>query len=186
MATATGSYQEAVLEAEHPEIEILRFDTDADLLNSLLTNKCEAIGMDNHIFAYFDQVMEGVVALDARLFTAEMGFSFGKGYNVELREQFNDFLKKLKADGVYDEIVDRWIYNAHTSKMPEIAVPEVGNPIRIATNSGSPPLVTSAIAAAAMARTATSAMPPNRRSGSSRRHTSWRLTASTVRNPMRL
>lgn len=141
VATATGSYQEAVLEAEHPEIEVLRFDTDADLLNSLLTNKCEAIGMDNHIFAYFDQVMEGVVALDARLFTAEMGFSFGKGYNVELREQFNDFLKKLKADGIYDEIVDRWIYNAHTSKMPEIAVPEVGNPIRIATNSGSPPLV---------------------------------------------
>ena len=141
VATATGSYQEAVLEAEHPEIEILRFDTDADLFNSLLTNKCEAIGMDNHIFAYFDQVMEGVVALDARLFTAEMGVSFGKGYNVELREQFNDFLKKLKTDGIYDEIVDRWIYNAHTSKMPEITVPEAGNPIRIATNSGSPPLV---------------------------------------------
>ena len=141
VATATGSYQEAVLAAEYPQIEILRFDTDADLLNSLLTRKCEAIGMDHHIFSYFNQVMDGVVALDDRLFTADMGFCFGKGHNVELREQFNEFLKKLKQDGIYDEIVDRWINNAHTSKMPDIAVPEGNNPIRIATNSGSPPLV---------------------------------------------
>lgn len=141
VAVTTGSSQESVLAAKHPQIEILRFDTDADMLNSLLTGKCEAISFDHHIYAYFDQVMDGVAAMDEHLFSIGMGFCFGKGHNVELREQFNLFLKQLKADGIYDEIVDRWINNAHTSKMPHIPVPQEGDPIRIATNTGAPPLV---------------------------------------------
>lgn len=141
VSASTGSYQEAVLEAEHPEVNILRFDTDADLLTALLSNQCEAIAMDSHIFAYFNQVIDGVVSLDERLYTADMGFCFGKGMNTELREQFNVFLAKLKADGIYDEIIDRWINNAHSSQMPDIPVPTEGKPIRLATSSISPPLV---------------------------------------------
>ena len=141
VSCATGSYQEAVLEAEHPQIEILRFDSDADLFNALLSGRCNAIAMDFHIFTYFNQVMKDVVALEDTLFTAEMGFCFGKGKNTELREQFNEFLANLKADGTYDEIVDRWIFKAHTSQMPQIDVPSEGKPLRVATSSISPPMV---------------------------------------------
>ena len=141
VATTTGSSQESMLASEHPQIEILRFDTDADLLNALLTRKCEALAFDHHIFAYFKQVMDGIAAMDGKLFSVGMGFCFGKDYNVELREQFNAFLKQLREDGTYDEIVDRWINNAHTSVMPDIPVPEQGKPLRVGTNTGAPPLV---------------------------------------------
>lgn len=140
VAATTGSSQEAKLAAEHPQIEILRFDTDADLLNSLLAHQCEAITVDQHIFLYLNQLTNGAVAFEKPLFTVGLGFCFGKDYNVELREQFNEFLKHIKADGTYDQIVDRWIHNAHTARMPEIPVPQEGTPIRIATNSSAPPL----------------------------------------------
>ena len=141
VAATIGSSQEAKLSAEHPQIEILRFETDADLLNSLMAHQCEAITVDQHIFLYFNQLLDCAVAFDKPLFTVGLGFCFGKDYNVELREQFNQFLKHIKADGTYDQIVDRWINKAHTSRMPDIPQPQEGMPIRIATNSAAPPLV---------------------------------------------
>ena len=141
VAATTGSSQESVLASEHPQIEILRFDTDADLLNALLTGKCEAIAFDYHIYTYFKQVMDNVAAMEEKLFSVGVGACFGKGYNEELREQFNVFLRQIKEDGTYDQIVDRWIHNAHTAVMPDIPVPSDGKPLRIATNTGAPPLV---------------------------------------------
>ena len=141
VAATTGSSQESILAAEHPQIEILRFDTDADLLNALLTGKCEGLAFDHHIFAYFDQVMEGVAAMEEPLFSVGVGACFGKDYNIELRQQFNSFIRQLREDGTYDGIVDRWINNAHTSEMPDIPEIKEGTPLRVGTNTGAPPLV---------------------------------------------
>ena len=137
----TGCFQEALLEKEYPEVEVLRFDLDTDMLQALLAKRCDAIVMDNHIFLYHTQNLQGIKTLDSPLVTAEMGVCFGKGQNVELRQQFNEFLKKIKADGTYDEIFNRWMYHPNDAEMPEIQMPEDGEPIRIATNSTTPPLV---------------------------------------------
>ena len=141
VATTTGSSQEAMLAAEHPQIEILRFDTDADLLNALSTYKCEAATFDYHIYAYFNQITGGLTTLEKPLFRVGIGSCFAKGVNVELREQFNAFIQQLKDQGMYDQIVDRWINNAHTSTMPDIPVPVEGKPLRVGTHSSAPPLV---------------------------------------------
>ena len=45
----TGCFQEALLEKEYPEVEVLRFDFDTDMLQALLVKRCDAIVMDNHI-----------------------------------------------------------------------------------------------------------------------------------------
>ena len=73
VATTTGSSQEAMLAAEHPQIEILRFDTDADLLNALSTYKCEAATFDYHIYAYFNQITGGLTTLEKPLFRVGIG-----------------------------------------------------------------------------------------------------------------
>ena len=137
----TGCFQEALLEKEYPEVEVLRFDLDTDMLQALLAKRCDAIVMDNHIFLYHTQNLKGIKTLDSPLVTAEMGVCFGKGKHVELRQQFNEFLKKIKADGTYDEIFNRWMYHPNDAEMPEIQMPEDGEPIRVATNSTAPPLV---------------------------------------------
>ena len=141
VACTIGSSQEANLSANHPQIEILRFDTDADLLNALSTYKCEGATFDYHIYAYFNQIMGGLTTLEEPLFRVGIGASFGKGVNVELREQFNAFIQQLKDQGIYDQMIDRWINNAHTSTMPDIPVPVDGKPLRVGTHSSAPPLV---------------------------------------------
>ena len=137
----TGAFQEALLEKEYPEVEVLRFDLDTDMIQALFAKRCDALVMDNHIFLYHTQNLKGIKTLDSPLVTAEMGVCFGKGQHVELRQQFNEFLKKIKADGTYDEIYNRWMYHADEAEMPEIQMPEGGEPIRVATNSTAPPLV---------------------------------------------
>ena len=139
VGTLTGCFQEEYLEKEHPELKVMRIDMDADMVQALLAKRCEAIIMDEHIYLY--QKIKGVTLLEKPLITAEMGFCFGKGKNTELREQFNEYLKKIKEDGTYDEIYNRWMYHADEAEIPEIQIPEDNNPIRIATSSTAPPLV---------------------------------------------
>ena len=141
VGTLTGCFQEALLEKDYPEVEVLRYDLDTDLLQALLAKRCDAIVMDSHIFLFHTQKLSGLKVLDVPLVTAEMGFCFGKGQNVELRQQFNEFLREIKADGTYDEIYDRWMYHPDEAEMPEFPIPEGSVPIRVATNSTAPPLV---------------------------------------------
>lgn len=44
-----------------------------------------------------------------KLTTAQYGFAVNKGKNAELLKAFNDGLKKIKANGVYDKIVGQYI-----------------------------------------------------------------------------
>ena len=140
VALMTGAFYEATIEKDYPGVEVLRIDNPADIVQALATKRCEAVILDDYIFLYHSQNVKGLKALEKPLFTAEMGFCFGKGKNTELREAFNEFLKKIKADGTYDEIYDKWLYHANEAEMPDIVLDENAEPIRIATASVSPPL----------------------------------------------
>ena len=142
IAALTGCFQEVLIEKEYPELEVLRVDNHADALQALLAKRCEAIVMDDYLFIYHSQSVNGGLAtLPEPLVTLELGACFGKDKNVGLRKQFNAFLAQIKADGTYDEIYDRWINHGKEAKMPEITVDQTAEPIRIATFSSAPPLV---------------------------------------------
>ena len=141
-ATITGGFQEAYFEKVYPEIEVLRLETDTDMIQALLTKRCEAIIMDDYIFFYHLQNIKDIVQIGGKpLLTAGVGLCFGKGVNGELREQFNKFLVQIKANGIYDEMYNRWIHNTNKAEMPEIELPKSGKPIRVASNSAMPPMV---------------------------------------------
>lgn len=140
LGTLTGCFQEELLEKEYPEIEVLRIDNLSDLMQALATRRCECALIDDYSFWYYSSSMEDIITLDKPFTTAEMGVCFQKGKNQELRESFNEFLKKIKADGTYDDIYNRWMYHADEFEMPEIVLPKEGKPIRIVTNSTAPPM----------------------------------------------
>ena len=140
VAALTGCFQEAIIEKEYPEVEVLRIDNAADVVQALATKRCEAVVLDDYIFLYHSQTVKGLDYLEKPLVTATMGFCFGKNKNVELRLKFNEFLAKIKADGTYDDIYNRWMYHANEAEMPDIPLPQDAEPIRIATCSTSPPL----------------------------------------------
>ena len=59
------------------------------MIQALLTRRCDALVMDDYIFYYHKQGVKGIKELDKPLIVANVGVCFGKGVNVELREQFN-------------------------------------------------------------------------------------------------
>ena len=136
----TGSYHEGIIEKSYPEVEAMRIDYAADLAQALVAKQCEAAVFDDYVFLYHSQTVKGLTAMKDPLSVSDMGICFAKGKNVELRESFNEFLKKIKADGTYQEIYDKWLYHANDAEMPDIQLPEDNNPIRIATSSTSPPM----------------------------------------------
>lgn len=140
VAALTGCFQEAIIEKRYPDVEVLRIDNTADLIQALEAKRCEAVVLDDYIFLYHSQTVKGLDYLEKPLVTTTMGFCFEKNKNVQLRLKFNEFLAKIKADGTYDEIYDRWMFHANEAEMPDISLPQDAVPIRIATSSTSPPL----------------------------------------------
>lgn len=141
VGAATGGFQEAYVEKRYPEVEVLRIDSDTDMIQALLTRRCEAFVMDGYIYDFHAQGVPGITALPDPIMTLEIGMCFNKGQNVELREQFNEFLANIKADGTYDEICERWTKNSKTAELPKIDMPKRGKSIRVGVNSTMPPVV---------------------------------------------
>ena len=141
LAVMTGSFYESTIEKAYPDVEVIRIDNPADLFQALIAKRCEAIVMEDYIFLYQSQTIKGLTAMKEPVAVAGMGYCFAKGQNVELREKFNEFLTKIKADGTYQEIYDKWLYHPNEAEIPDFDLLEEGEPIRVATASVSPPLV---------------------------------------------
>ena len=141
VCTLVGCSQEEILEKQHPEVEVLRLESPADMVQALLSKQCEAFVLEDYMFSYYMHAIKGVVALEEPFSVTEMGVCVAKGKNTDLIEQFNAFFSQIKADGTYDDMYNRWIKNAHDAVMPDIPMPKEGKPLRVATNSVTPPLV---------------------------------------------
>ena len=64
-------------------------------------------------------------------------YGFGAIFNKEkeeLRESFNEFLKEIKADGTYDDMIERWIDTVDSPPMPDIPLKGTNGVLTFASN----------------------------------------------------
>lgn len=65
---------------------------------------------------------------------------FSKKDDGKLRGEFNAFLEKLRADGVYDDMVKRWVDTPDSPPMPEITLKNTKKKVlTFATSDSDPP-----------------------------------------------
>ena len=71
----------------------------------------------------------------------ELEFDYGVfSMNQNVIDQYNAFLRKIKEDGVYDEMVDRWFSGSvENIELPEIEIIGANTTLRVAINSAYPP-----------------------------------------------
>lgn len=114
-----GSLQDEYVTENFPDANIIRIDHSSDLAMSLQQGQCEAILLDNVTSSYLMKENDNFAFLDDSVTqnTFAVGFQYDKKF---LQEKFNQFLKEIKSNGLYEEIYDRWIVNSATSIMPEI------------------------------------------------------------------
>ncbi len=141
LAVPSSTVQDIYVEEHYPDIKLDRFDTEADMMLSLQQEKCDGAIMDDVICYALVRKTKGVTILpDSPVPPCQMGMVFGK-HNAELCNQFNAFIKQLKSTGELQQIMERWIKNFDTAEMPELNLPTEGEPIRVAMEPCTEPIV---------------------------------------------
>jgi len=134
-----GSADSPFAHEHYPKATILEFQSPPDVVLAVKAKKVDA--------ALFDAVpLQGVLreepslgAMQGNLYSFNVGAGFRKD-NVAMRTQFNQFLAETRKNGVYDDMVKRWIDQGNTT-MPHIELPSSGKPIVVGVSDGGMPFV---------------------------------------------
>lgn len=133
-----GSTHDAYISQRHPDIDIMRIETEADLLLALQGERCDAVLMDNVSFKTAQKRYKNMAILEEAVYTETSGVGFNYD-NTGLRDQFDSFLKEIQNNGLYDEIYERWITHTEIAKMPQLQLPKEGKALKIAITGTSMP-----------------------------------------------
>ncbi len=119
----SGTVHDAFVAQKYPKAKLFRYDGTADMILSLKTGKIDV--------AMFDAITAGLILkrnpdlglLTDNVFDMPLGVGFNKK-NAALRDEFNDFLREIRKNGVYDEMHKRWfIDDAEEAEMPLVPNP---------------------------------------------------------------
>lgn len=105
----TGSAQDINATKDFPEATLMRAEHPA-LISALKAHKCDCI-----LLPYI-QGMEvirqnpSLCFVNQKLYNAELGIAFNIN-NTELRDKFNEFLKTVKGNGLYDSLSQKYLLN---------------------------------------------------------------------------
>jgi polar amino acid transport system substrate-binding protein len=113
-----GSIHDVYANRDFPAARILQYQSVTDLLTALKAKKVDVAFADHVALKdIFDKNPElGLFA--ANLYTVPIAAAFNENKD-ELRERFNAFLAEIRNNGIYDDMVGRWMEKGETVQ-PEI------------------------------------------------------------------
>lgn len=137
----SGTVHDAFIAKKYPKATVRRFDLSADMILSLETGKIDV--------AMFDLAASNVILrnrpelglLSDDVLTMPLGVGFNKN-NPGLRDEFNAFLKAIKANGDYEEMHKRWFESdPEKAEMPDIKYQKGTKPLVAAVSVDDLPYV---------------------------------------------
>ncbi len=131
IAVFSGTVFDGFLTQHYPEAEVVRLNGSADLVLSIKQGRVDAALLDSITGRLILKNNPDLAILDDNILSLPLGVAFHKNRD-DLRERFNQFLQKIRANGVYDEMFRRWcIEDAEEAVMPEISLPKGGQQVQI-------------------------------------------------------
>ena len=90
-------------------VEVREFNTPADCFMELKAGGVDAVVNDRPVNDYYlhQSGTTGVKALAERLTSEDYGIAMAKG-SEDMQKKINDALQKLKENGEYDKIYQKW------------------------------------------------------------------------------
>jgi polar amino acid transport system substrate-binding protein len=107
VAVLLGSVHDTYMMKNYPAAQVMQYKNYPDMLLALREGKVDSGFISCETTREMQKTDKSLVILVDNLFTIPMGMGFNKE-NDALREQFNAFLKEIKSNGVYDDLVKRW------------------------------------------------------------------------------
>jgi polar amino acid transport system substrate-binding protein len=102
-----GTVHDAFVASKYPKATVSQYSSSSDMILSLKTDKIDAAMFDAITARILLKSNPDLGLLTDKIFDMPLGVGFNKN-NPELRNEFNSFLKKIRTNGVYDEMFNRW------------------------------------------------------------------------------
>ncbi len=143
VGVCNGTTEGAICEEVIPKAQRLYYNSYVDLLTAVESHKVDAIVGDDMTWIYYNVQTGGKIRiLDGFLKPYEFGYIFSKkARGKELRDQLNEFLGKLEAEGTLEEITHIWMdeSGARTLSVDYKSLPAKNGVVKVATTSTGPP-----------------------------------------------
>jgi polar amino acid transport system substrate-binding protein len=134
-----GSAHSTYANQHYPNATILEYKSAADVVLAVKTKKVDAALYDAEPLRIVLREEPSLASMSVNLFSFDVGAGFGKE-NTSLRDQFNRFLAEIRKNGVYADMVKRWMEQGDT-RMPQIESPKSGSVLRVAVSDIGLPFV---------------------------------------------
>jgi polar amino acid transport system substrate-binding protein len=128
-----GSVHDTYATKTFPNASILQYQSIPDLLVALNSDKVDVAILGDCILPGVINENPELGVLSWNIYTNDLAAGFNK-QNGQLRGQFNKFMSEIKENGVYGDMVKRWIKNGET-ETPELKVPDAGGELRVGISS---------------------------------------------------
>jgi polar amino acid transport system substrate-binding protein len=137
----TGTVFDTWVQKNYPKAVTVQFSSPADALLALSTKKVDTVLVDIINGRLALKSNPDLAILDTDFFNTPIGVGFRKEDDA-LRERFNAFLARIRQDGTYREMKERWIEgDPEKAMMPSIARPRGGEKVRLAVSVADMPYV---------------------------------------------
>ncbi|MBQ9264995.1 MAG: transporter substrate-binding domain-containing protein [Clostridia bacterium] len=134
----TGHSFDAMISARLPEATLTYYNNKADLINALTTGKIVSFAADEPVAKVQMQENDKLTYVPEYLDSFEFGYVFAKTEEgAKLRDQMNEYLRKIQTDGTLAEIDRRWFGLDDAAKtLPDYkSFPAPNGTLRLATEA---------------------------------------------------
>ncbi len=113
----TGGLYEVMIKERFPDADLYQYNNQPDMAVALSSGIIDAFTCPESSAKDFIKADPTLTYLKEVFTTIPYGFAFEKSEDKEyLRDQMNEFLKKIHDDGTYDKIVSVWFGNDESAK----------------------------------------------------------------------
>ena len=138
IAVVLGGIPEQELPQKWGEENIVIFNTDADAIYALLSNKVDAYYSDDVAFIEPMNQHPQLTYIPTYFTPLPVGACFGKA-NAELASEFEQFINQFSQTEDFSEMRERWWNKGGVERHREIEAVKEGKPIRLGVNGVLPP-----------------------------------------------
>ena len=118
----TGGLYELMIRERYPGADISQFNNQTDMAAALGAGVIDAFTCPESTAKDFMKADPSLTYLKEVFAEIPYGFAFEKTKEKEyLRDQMNEFLKKLHSDGTYDELVSKWFGDDESVKTVDMS-----------------------------------------------------------------
>lgn len=113
-----GSVHDSYMQENYPDASVSQYKSYPDIILAVKSGKVDAGFITTESFNVIQKDDSSLKMLVDNVFEVPIGMGFHKNSD-DLREEFNAFLKAIKANGIYDDLIKRW-YKDGLTEMPVI------------------------------------------------------------------